>query len=163
MHQGAVGGMPERRVAVAQLDGDHPRLLVRPDPGQVAVAGGVVGGQQGSDPVRDPHPLVGLVRDVERPDPRGDRMLARRRDEDLLVVLDGRRGDVALALQAIAAADHFLVPPGPLLIVQQGVMQHHDPLAALHEVAEVLLAGVVEVAGEIVHDHDVVLAPQVLA
>ena len=36
------------------------------------------------------------------------------------------------------------------------------PFAALHEIAEVLLAGLVEVAGEVVHDDDVVLAPEVV-
>ena len=41
-------------------------------------------------------------------------------------------------------------------------MQHDDPSAALDEVAEVFLAGFVQVAGEIVHDHDVVLAAQVV-
>ncbi len=41
-------------------------------------------------------------------------------------------------------------------------MQHHNPLAALDEVAEVLLACLIQVAGEVVHDHNVVLAAQVV-
>ena len=41
-------------------------------------------------------------------------------------------------------------------------MEHHDPLAALDEVAEVLLAGFIQVASEIVHDQHVVLAAQVV-
>ena len=40
-------------------------------------------------------------------------------------------------------------------------MQHHDALAALDEVAEVLLAVLIQVAREIVHDQNVILAAKI--
>ena len=40
-------------------------------------------------------------------------------------------------------------------------MQHHDASAILDEVAEVLPAGLVEIASEIVHDHNIILSSQV--
>ena len=98
---------------------------------------------------------------MKRPDPRGDRVLFRGRDGDLLVVLDAGGRAIARPAQAIAAADGLVGPPGPVLVVEQGVMQHDDPSAAFDEISQVLLAGFVQVAGEIVHDDDVVLAAQV--
>src|SRR5207245_4750209 len=133
MDQLPVRGMAEHRGTMSQLDGDYAGCGTRADPCQDPVAVGVVRGQERLDSGRDPHLLVGLVLYLEGSDRRGNRVHTFRSSENLLVSLVGRGGIVALPSQAIAAADHVLVPPGPLLVIEQGEMQNNDPIAALPE------------------------------
>ena len=140
MDECPVAGIAEDRRPVPKLDGNDPGPRGRADPCQDGIAIGVVGREQGLDPGRHPHAFVCLVNDMEWPDSASDRVLRGRCDEDLLGSLDGGRGGLALALQAISAADDLFIPPGPLLIVEQGMVQDHDAFAALDEVAEVLPA-----------------------
>ena len=42
------------------------------------------------------------------------------------------------------------------------MVQHDNPFPALHEVAEIFLAFFIQITGEIVHDHNVVFAAQVV-
>ena len=64
---------------------------------------------------------------VKRLDSRGDRVLFRRSDGELLIVLDARRRAIALATEAIASADGLVGPPGPVLVVQERVMRTTTP------------------------------------
>ena len=114
MDERPVSGMAEGRVAVAQLDGDHPRPSHGPIHarqrsllGLSVVKRGRIRGENHIRLYVSSTMWNGPIPAVTGCSPAGA-------DENLLVVLDGRRGNVAFGFQAIAAADHFLVPPGPL-------------------------------------------------
>ena len=161
MHQGSVRGWPKAEWPWPSWMATTLNLS-RPDPCQIGVARRIVGGQQRPDLRRHAHGLVGFVNNMKRTDPRDNGVFPCGSDEDRLVVLDTGRGGGSHAVQAIAAADRVLGPPVPFLVVEQGMVQHDDASAALDKVAKVFLAGVVQIAREVVHDHDVEFVPQVL-
>src|SRR5690242_1912811 len=63
-------------------------------------------------------------------------MLADRTDIELLVVLVRRSGTAWGCFQYIESADDLLIPPGPLLVVADRMMEHDHSLPCLEECAK---------------------------
>src|SRR5580765_3117612 len=118
--------MTKGRMIVAELDEDHLGRGARADPSDRAIAGGVVGEEQRLDVRGDQQAFVSFVRDMERAVPRGDGMMAGGSDPVFFAEFYRRVGDAALALQPVEPAHDFLVPPGPLLEVEDAVMENQD-------------------------------------
>src|SRR6266568_6435805 len=149
-------------MVVAQLNEDDFGSRAGANPSDGAIAGGVVSDEQWFDVRGNKQALVGLVRHMERADARRDGMLASRSDQMFLTELHRRTRNRPLTFQAIETAHDFLVPPRPLLEIQDAVMQDDDALSALHKIAQVLFALLVQVAGEIVENQHVLLRTDVL-
>ena len=114
MHQGPVRGIAEDDGPVSELDRDHLRRL-RADqsrPRSRSLVGlSVV--NSGWTPGRDPHALVRFVHELKRLDARDDRMWPCRGHDIGWSFLTVDDGNVTLALQPVAAADHVLGTTSP--------------------------------------------------
>src|SRR5438552_10156423 len=118
MNQRAVRRMTKRRMVVTELNEDDPGSGAWADPRDRRIAVWIIRAEQRFDVRRNEQPFVGFVSDMERAETRDDGMIAHRSDHVFLAELHPGIGDRALTLQSIKPAHHFLVPPRPLLEIE---------------------------------------------
>src|SRR6185369_9782149 len=109
------------------------------DPRDRAIAGGIVRQEQWLDVRGDEETLVGFVGDAQGSKAIRDRVLASGSDQVLLAEFDRRVGNAVFVLEPIKTAHHILIPPRPLLEIQNAVMQDNNAFAALDIITQVLL------------------------
>src|SRR5581483_8885505 len=133
-----------------QLNANHARRLARPNPGDAVVALRIVRVEKRLVARRPPHSLVSFVPQMERSNPRRDRMLPRRRHEKLAPAFVGRGRPALIIIQEIPSSAHFLPPPRPFLVTQKRMMQHQHASSSLYIRPQILLSRVIQIPREVI-------------